>query len=182
MSTNVLSRFACLALVAVLPLGFVSSASAVSYNWTFTCVASDCSGSGTLDTAGVPVPSSLITSITGTMGGSVISGLLAVDAFGGNNNELYDPAGPFLLSLGGVSFQTENLSKWNIYWGNPNHVFTDVPFLSEGGVFTISQITPAETPLPGALPLFASTFGIAGLFMWRRKRRDSTSASAETAV
>jgi hypothetical protein len=35
----------------------------------------------------------------------------------------------------------------------------------------VFEAAPAATPLPGALPLFASGAGILGLFGWHRRRR-----------
>jgi hypothetical protein len=39
-----------------------------------------------------------------------------------------------------------------------------------------AAITPASTPLPAALPLFASGLGVMGLFGWRRKRKAQAAA------
>jgi hypothetical protein len=44
--------------------------------------------------------------------------------------------------------------------------------------FTIEIGTPVATPLPAALPLFASGLGALGLFGWRRKRKSSVPVSA----
>jgi hypothetical protein len=43
-------------------------------------------------------------------------------------------------------------------------------------VFTISEI--ASTPLPTALPLFASGLGAMGLLGWRRKRTKTVATAA----
>ena len=48
--------------------------------------------------------------------------------------------------------------------------------LSGPGTFTITPIT--QTPLPGALPLFASGLSALGLLGWWRKRKDKASAAA----
>lgn len=39
---------------------------------------------------------------------------------------------------------------------------------------TGGTISPSATPLPAALPLFASGFGVMGWFGWRRKRKHAT--------
>ena len=50
----------------------------------------------------------------------------------------------------------------------------DVYLTSElGGVFGIVPTTPGDTPLPAALPLFATGLGALGLLGWRRKRKQT---------
>ena len=53
--------------------------------------------------------------------------------------------------------------------------------LFQGGLFgiddlQISPTAPADTPLPGALPLFATGLGALGLLGWRRKRKAKAAA------
>jgi hypothetical protein len=38
--------------------------------------------------------------------------------------------------------------------------------------------TPAATPLPGAMPLFATGLGLVGMFGWRRKRKNASAIAA----
>jgi hypothetical protein len=40
------------------------------------------------------------------------------------------------------------------------------------------EVLPSLTPLPATLPLFATGFGVMGLFGWRRKRNAQTSRAA----
>jgi hypothetical protein len=53
-------------------------------------------------------------------------------------------------------------------------------FVSGGETFTnllTGELTTAATPLPAALPLFASGAGVIGLFGWRRKKKKAASAA-----
>lgn len=42
---------------------------------------------------------------------------------------------------------------------------------SAGNYLAFDDLTMSQTPLPAALPLFASGLGVMGLFGWRRKRK-----------
>ena len=42
--------------------------------------------------------------------------------------------------------------------------------------YNFDPSTPAETPLPAALPLFATGLGALGLLGWRRKRKAAAAA------
>ncbi len=58
--------------------------------------------------------------------------------------------------------------------GDPNTLyFTDGINGEADGLFGAIQ---AETPLPAALPLFATGLGALGLFGWRRKRKSAIAA------
>jgi hypothetical protein len=59
---------------------------------------------------------------------------------------------------------------WNSTCGGCNVLLT-----SFGGITNSTDLT---TPLPGALPLFASGLGALGLFGWRRKRKAIASRAA----
>jgi hypothetical protein len=49
----------------------------------------------------------------------------------------------------------------------------------ERDIATVSiVVTPTATPLPAALPLFASGLGVMGLLGWRRKRKTAAQAAA----
>jgi hypothetical protein len=57
-----------------------------------------------------------------------------------------------------------------------NNVITTVPFAAPFNDLPIgvAEITPPDnTPLPAALPLFASGLGALGLLGWRRKRKQT---------
>jgi hypothetical protein len=47
---------------------------------------------------------------------------------------------------------------------------------SGGSSDTVLTLTPLATPLPGALPLFATGLGALGLLGWRRKRKAQAAA------
>ena len=54
--------------------------------------------------------------------------------------------------------------------------FTSITLLSENsslGSYNVPEIKFAATPLPAALPLFATGLGTMGLFGWRRKRKNT---------
>jgi len=50
--------------------------------------------------------------------------------------------------------------------GNPDHDYDDM----------VVKITVASTPLPGALPLFASGLGAMGMFLRRKKQKAALAA------
>jgi hypothetical protein len=54
----------------------------------------------------------------------------------------------------------------------------DVTFTSDSGVFLTAGATPGATPLPAALPLFATGLGALGLLDWRRKRKNAAALAA----
>jgi hypothetical protein len=48
---------------------------------------------------------------------------------------------------------------------------------SNGSTDTFLTLTPLATPLPGALPLFATGLGALGLLGWRRKKKAAALAA-----
>jgi hypothetical protein len=44
--------------------------------------------------------------------------------------------------------------------------------------YAVGELAPAPTPLPAALPLFATGLGAMGLFGWRRKRKNAAAMVA----
>ena len=54
----------------------------------------------------------------------------------------------------------------------------DVTFTSDSGVFLTAGATPGATPLPAALPLFATGLGALGLLDWSRKRKNAAALAA----
>ena len=53
------------------------------------------------------------------------------------------------------------------------------PVFSTTGLWTVQNVSPTgETPLPAALPLFASGLGAMGLLGWRRKRKKTSALAA----
>ena len=47
-----------------------------------------------------------------------------------------------------------------------------------GLIAQFNAVTANATPLPGALPLFATVLGGMGLFGWRKKRKDAAAMAA----
>jgi hypothetical protein len=140
-------------------------------------------------------PGFFITSFTGTWDGFTISGLVDAGKFDLNNNVLY--LSPNLVFLNasangqpsGVAFFVSNYTGENV--PTPTNVAVALFFGTSmpsgeygavtgntgfgccssetGGAFTVSEI--GATPLPAALPLFATGLGGLGLLGWRRKRK-----------
>lgn len=86
------------------------------------------------------------------------------------------------------STNTDNFGTWtNALAVNGNAVFTDfnglknfIPIGANQNIanWSVSEVPVAPTPLPAALPLFASGLGALGLFGWRRKRKAPAVAAA----
>ena len=55
---------------------------------------------------------------------------------------------------------------------------TELLGTTTGGGFN----NPSATPLPGALPLFATGLGVMGLFGWRRNRKNGAALAALAAA
>jgi hypothetical protein len=55
-----------------------------------------------------------------------------------------------------------------------NHAYPDP---NGFGLFADTEISPAATPLPAALPLFATGLGALGLIGWRRKKKAAAFAA-----
>lgn len=64
------------------------------------------------------------------------------------------------IGLGTTALEA-SVSKYNA---------TDAVYVNGNAVITYTY-TPATTPLPAALPLFATGLGMFGLFAWRRKKK-----------
>lgn len=153
-------------------------------------------GSGTM-TGSETGPSSgvyYITGITGTVNGSTITGIMPVDSFYSNDNDLYFPAvdmagqvnaEPVQLDPDGLAFyvpgQCDNSGSNDggeclIYAATGDYIpanglYEVFPFGS--GQFSAVLAT---TPLPAALPLLATGLGGLGLLGWRRKRKAQAGA------
>jgi hypothetical protein len=167
--------------------GTVLSAQAATYNWSFNGLA--VSGSGTLDTgAAEPGNGFLITGITGTwtdgLGTENILTLLPPGHFNSNDNILYPTSTPLLDSDGfafsvAQEFVQISFGSVGTFMGYAFATFpavgncdapgtTCLTGITAGSMFTFTSTT---TPLPAALPLFATGLGALGLLGWRRKRK-----------
>ena len=80
-----------------------------------------------------------------------------------------DPASSpaFLPIAGGLTFGTDDIFV---------NVAGDAPAVGGELILDVSTATPTATPLPAALPLFATGLGAMGLFGWRRKRKADATA------
>ena len=102
--------------------------------------------------------------------------------FFGINNELlrtdFVPAlaGDQTFSFLGLDFELLQVSRVRITSGNkvlgPGQLDPDVVVMDD---FIFGE--PSNTPLPGALPLFATGLGALGLLGWRRKRKAAALAA-----
>ena len=168
-------------------------ANALSYNFAFFDTATSgavVTGSGVFDLTGAG-PNYLITGIEagGLYNGNAITSLIAVNGYLSNDNIL-QTAGPQLLSFSGFSFLVAALtpSQYNIYYngggsygiGAASYADAFDPNINNIPVtFSASIINTAiATPLPAALPLFATGLGAMGLLGWRRKRKTAAAIAA----
>jgi hypothetical protein len=114
--------------------------------------------------------------ITGTFHGYSITSLFGLGGFEGNDNLLFYPGTP-QFDEDGVSFiaggYRYNLSEYE-------GVISIASSLDGGFLIPVSvnSFAAAVTPLPAALPLFATGIGAMGLLGWRRKRKNTTGATA----
>jgi len=131
------------------------------------------SASGVLTTS--PLGSNfLITDITGMFNGNPISSLVPPGGYASNNNVLY--SGIPSLDFSGVSFVVPALAPLenvNVYFDGPGLFVCAGCYAVFNGDFdlAINFSVDAATPLPAALPLFATGLGVLGALSWRRKRR-----------
>jgi hypothetical protein len=123
-----------------------------------------------------------------------VKGLLSGDFFGFSvpfgDNLIFYPASPFVDNAG-IQFIIGNVpvcgylscSSVEIYYstvafGSPGYDM----YVSNGGavpiLFSLSMAPVDATPLPAALPLFATGLGALGLLGWRRKRKAAAALAA----
>jgi PEP-CTERM motif len=170
-------KLALLATSSLLAFGAATpSAHADTFNWSLTGPAAALggfsnTGSGTL-TASLSGGQWVISTITGTVGGSAITGLISFD---GTDNLLF-PSTTF-LDTNGLGFQTANGTKFDIFsFYAPNS--TDiVPGNNYGeivsnaafgvGTFSLAPVA-AAVPEPGTIALLST--GLLGLSTIRRRR------------
>jgi hypothetical protein len=169
------------ALVAT-PLLTAPAAGAATYLFSYS--GPGVTASGTLTTSGVAVPGNpypcgscnigpheVVTGITGTRNGNAITGLLALGALYGNNNNIYT-GGPY-LDWGDLGFSSNGIN-YNVFQGN----YAGRPGYFEANSneaccythpvdFTLGG--PGGVPEPAAWALMLAGFGLTGVTLRRRK-------------
>jgi hypothetical protein len=161
----------CAALIGAF-VAFGASAQAVTYDWSFT--SASVSGGGTLDT-NVPVGPAQIVGISGTWGGNAITGLIAPGGFF-NDNTLLALTPSTALTFNGFSFDVSGVPV-EVFFCMPMDGCLLASYAAEIqdsrrilGTFSISPALMA-TPIPTALPLFASGLGFLGWAVRRRRQK-----------
>jgi uncharacterized protein (TIGR03118 family) len=112
----------------------------------------------------------------GKFGGVDLGGDLLVGNRGDGKINVYDPAtGAFIETLTDTQGNPiSNTLLTALAFGNGNSFSSNALLFTAGdGVFgeIVAASTPLPTPLPAALPLFATGLGALGLLGWRRKRK-----------
>jgi len=91
-------------------------------------------------------------------------------------NALLTSASPDPIVGGGGGPSFECLS-WTCPGPATDQVGANTRYFTSGFATTISTSLSSETPLPAALPLFATGLGALGLLGWRRKRKAAAIAA-----
>jgi hypothetical protein len=183
----VMSTEKSLLTAAVMAIGLAIGVPAQASTYNFSYSDGIVSASGTLTTGaadtGLNGPGFDITGITGnvtdTLGTSTITGLLGsgVCCQAPADNNIFYPSGTPFLDRAGLGFSGGNGEEVNIYYITNYFalVSTDNNLTSSGS--GPGSFTADATPLPAALPLFASGLGALGLLGWRRKRKAAAFAA-----
>ena len=128
-------------------------------------------GSNLLSTA--PFDYTTVMVFTGTTNG-IISGIIDHD----DGASLYDGPGysnPVMLAPGPV---VATPTPYGPFSGNWQLIYVESNGLPAVLDFEVTRGNSDTTPLPAALPLFASGLGALGLVGWRRKRKSAAVATA----
>jgi hypothetical protein len=170
---------------ALLVLGLAPLVAAVApayadtfvYNWTLT--GPDASlggvpqpGSGTL-TATTGTTGDTVIDITGTLGGSAITGLTS---FFGSDNVVF-PEGTSFLSTKGLAFTTASGESVNIFAFNGQGTPPSGNAYGEeisGGSFGVGTFNLTPVPLPASWTMLLIGAGALGAFAFRRGKGDSS--------
>ena len=165
-----------LAAIVSMSFSFVPARADTVYDWTLS--GSSFSGSGTItlssteettNNGGGYDATAMTGELTGEGNNSV--GVTGPTSYFGSDNVVYPSATTVVDGFGlGVLLANSDMiaidpgGPYNVQYSVNNTTYT-------GETFTLTLVT--ATPLPAALPLFASGLGALGLFGWRRKRRVS---------
>jgi hypothetical protein len=115
---------------------------------------------------------------------TVTGGLLTAADYDASSDPIITGSPPFeglwnlSLSLGAGGSESMSLSNGTTPFdcGNPCADFQDNILSQSGATFT--PLSGGATPIPAALPLFATGLGALGLFGWRRKRKYAAALAA----
>jgi hypothetical protein len=180
------SIVAALSLCAGLALAAgTANASTVPFTWSAETAYGD--GSGTLNATDDGGGQYTVTSISGTFDSTTIDTLLAPGGYNSNDNLLFATFPQ--LDTSGISFELDGGTDVNIaladFFGPIGYCTTESSGVSDCieieaiyyftyGNVNISDEFSASTPLPSALPLFAT--GLAGFGLFARRKRKQAAA------
>jgi len=169
MKSKLLGLMALVSLVLALSGGAASAAPCVTFSWT----TSGPDGSGCFTATNDGGGQYTITAISGTFDGGTITSLIAPGGYAENDNLLFYPATPGQVDFDGFSF-LEGTDQINIFYNDiSGDYYIDQSFEIEKITLDGFAASPVVTPLPAALPLFATGIGAMGLLGWRRKRKNA---------
>ena len=169
----------------------VPGANATTFDWKYVGPTAFIFGSGTLQATYTGIGDGYdVTAISGKANGQTILGL---SDYNFPDQMVYSPSPPDIaLDSLGLSFSVGSGSEsFQLY--EDDGLYTPGPPYGCGGVYCLIgpgntvtggagdpfvtvafSLTPVSaTPLPAALPLFATGLGAMGLFGWRRKRKNA---------
>jgi hypothetical protein len=177
---------------------FVGTFTYIAPGNTFIFPGETISGSGSLTATYVSGSEYLVTSITGAASGSGgvynsvsypsvsddLIGPLATGTFYNNDNKLFFPMAPQFVDSNGLGiYGNTDGTNFNLFYGSCGDNIVSYCLVTGGNhpgslaslSLEVTEVTP--TPLPAALPLFASGLGALGLLGWRRKRKAAALAA-----
>ncbi len=128
----------------------------VTYDVTFSTTADDTflGNSAGADDAAVALANALNGSAATAINASLAPGFIVLEEVGGGEPVIYNSTAVTWQATGGPATVTGGL------------------------IADFNAVTTTATPLPGALPLFATILGGMGVFGWRKKRKDFAAMAA----
>jgi hypothetical protein len=165
-----------LAAIVSMSFSFVPARADTVYDWTLS--GSSFSGSGTITLSSTEETTNNGGGYDATlMTGEINSvGVTGPTSYFGSDNVVY-PSATTVVDGFGLGVLLANTDMIAIDPGGPYNVQYSVNNTTyTGETFTLTLVT--ATPLPAALPLFASGLGALGLFGWRRKRKNAAAVAA----